>query len=133
MAGTPPAAVATAIAREAGNSIIASDLVIKGQGVHLVSRGRLQVDGEVHGNIDGRDVTIGQSGSVVGVVTAQSIEVRGQIKGSLRGANVTLQPSARVDGDIVEMVLVIQEGAHFDGNVRRAKDAAEVAPSLGEA
>lgn len=126
----PPPLPTTSNVALPDSSVLASDLAIIGQNVLLISRGRLQVDGEVRGNINGRDVIVGQTGHVSGVITAQSIEVRGQVKGALRGTNITLQPTAHVDGDIVKMVLVIQEGAHFDGNVRRAKDPSEVTANL---
>lgn len=122
---TAPAAPAT--------SVIAADLVIAGQKVLLISQGRLQVDGEVRGDINGREVIIGQTGNVSGVITAQTIDVRGKVQGALRGTTVMLQPTAHVDGDITKMVLVVQEGAHFDGNVRRAKNDAEITPNLDPA
>ena len=37
----------------------------------------------------------------------------------------------RVEGDIVKQTLSIDEGAQFDGSVRRAKDISEVTPDLG--
>lgn len=125
-----PAAAAPAPLAAVAGSVIASDLTIAGQQVLLISQGRLQVDGEVRGDINGREVVIGQSGAVSGTVTAQSIDVRGKVSGALRGASITLQSTARVEGDITKMLLVIQEGAHFDGNVRRAKSDGEVTPNL---
>lgn len=132
-ASFPPPMPVMAATTQVPGSVIASDLSITGEKVLIVSRGRLQIDGEVRGDINGNDVVIGPSGTVTGVVTANSIDVRGHVSGALRGSTITLQPTARVDGDIVKMVLVVQEGAHFDGNVRRAKDASEVTANLGPA
>lgn len=130
----PPPAIFTAspapVPAPPVGSVVASDLTILGQKVVLISQGRLQVDGEVRGDINGREVVIGQTGTVTGTITAQSIDVRGKVNGALRGSTITLQPSAHVDGDITKMVLVVQEGAHFDGNVRRARNDGEITPNL---
>ena len=44
---------------------------------------------------------------------------------------MNLNATSRVDGDIVKQTLSIDEGAQFDGSVRRAKDVSEVTPDLG--
>jgi len=58
------------------------------------------------------------------------IIVQGEVKGALKGSSVNLNATSRVDGDIVKQTLSIDEGAQFDGSVRRAKDPAEVTPDL---
>lgn len=113
-----------------GGSIIGSDLVIMGDKITVITKTRLVVDGEVRGDINGREVVIGQTGKVTGTVAANTIDVHGHVKGAVKAASVTLHPTAHVDGDIHNQVLKISEGAVFDGRVRRAKDAAELAPIL---
>lgn len=110
--------------------MLAGDLTVIGQRVLLVSQSRLVIDGEVRGDVNGREVIIGQTGRVTGTIVAQSIEVRGQVSGALKGSLITLHSTAHVDGDIIKQTLVIAEGAHFDGNVRRARDNAEITPNL---
>lgn len=124
-----PAAPAAAPAA-AGSSTLGSDLTIVGQQVQIISQSRLVIDGEVHGNINGREIVVGENGRVTGTIVAQTVEVRGKVNGAIKGGTVTLMPTARVDGDITKMSLIISEGAHLDGNVRRAKDQSEVAPNL---
>ena len=126
----PPAMPMAAPAQMTGGSTLASDLTVIGQRVLLVSQSRLLIDGEVRGDVNGREVIVGQSGRVTGTITAQSVEVRGQVAGALKASMITLHSTARVDGDIIKMTLVIAEGAHFDGNVRRARDNAEITPNL---
>jgi cytoskeletal protein CcmA (bactofilin family) len=127
----PTAAVAEAQASQV--SIIGSDLVILGEKITVITRARLLVDGEVRGDINGKEVIIGQSGKVTGTVAANSIEVHGHVHGAVRAQNVTLHPTAHVDGDIYNQLLKISEGAVFDGRVRRAKDASELTPILDPA
>jgi len=111
-------------------SVIGKDLHIGGEKIIIVCESRLQVDGEIVGDIASREVIIGQTASVTGSVAAESIEVLGNVNGAIRGMRVALKPSAKVDGDIVHQILTIDEGAHFDGRVRRAKDDNEVKPIL---
>ena len=127
----PNAAVAEAQASHV--SIIGSDLVIMGDKITVITKARLLVDGEVRGDINGKEVIIGQSGKVTGTVAANAIEVHGHVYGAVRAQSVTLHSTAHVDGDIYNQILKISEGAVFDGRVRRAKDASELIPILDPA
>jgi cytoskeletal protein CcmA (bactofilin family) len=113
-----------------GMSVIGTDLTIMGEKITIISQNKLTIDGDVHGDIHGRQVVIGEEGSVVGTVNAEAIEVRGGIKGAIRAATVTLHPTAQVEGDITHQTLAISEGAQFDGRVRRAKDPGDLKPNL---
>jgi cytoskeletal protein CcmA (bactofilin family) len=114
-------------------SIIGSDLAIVGQKITLVCQSTLMVIGEVNGDINGDDVTIGDTGKVTGTITARSITVHGKVKGALRGETIALHSTAHIEGDVVQKNLIIAEGAKFDGRVRVAKDASEIKPVLDAA
>jgi len=111
-------------------SIIGSDLAIVGQRITLVCQSTLMVIGEVNGDINGDDVTIGDTGYVTGTITARSITVHGKVKGALRGETIALHPTAQIEGDVLHKNLIIAEGAKFDGRVRVAKDLSEIKPIL---
>jgi cytoskeletal protein CcmA (bactofilin family) len=128
VAGARPARPPSAHVRspEAGKSVISNDLRIIGQSLRIISRGTLQVDGEVEGDVGGAEIIIGEEGRVTGTVAAERVIVRGRISGVIRAMTVALQPSARVEGDIHHMSLVIEQGAEFDGRCRRPADASEL-------
>jgi len=111
---------------EAGKSVISNDLKIIGQGLKIISRGTLQVDGEVEGDVGGAEVIIGDQGKVTGTVAAERVIVRGRISGVIRALTVALQSTARVEGDIHHMSLAIEQGAEFDGRCRRPANASEL-------
>ncbi len=113
-----------------GSSVIGTDLTIIGEKITIISQNKLQIDGDVRGDVNGKQVIIGEDGSVIGTVCAETIEVRGGIRGAIKAQAVTLHPTAEVEGDIFHQTLSISEGAQFDGRVRRAKDAAEITPNL---
>jgi cytoskeletal protein CcmA (bactofilin family) len=111
-------------------SVIGPDLTIIGQKLVLVCKSTLIVTGEIAGDINGREVTVGDTGKVTGTITARNIAVHGEVNGALRAETVTLHSTAHIDGDIVQKNLVIAEGAKFDGRVRAAKDASEFEPEF---
>jgi cytoskeletal protein CcmA (bactofilin family) len=111
-------------------SIIGNDLTIVGQGLRIITRGTLQVEGKVEGDVVGNEVIIGEKGHVTGVVSGQSVIVHGAVAGTVKGVNVVLSSSAKVDGDVLHHQLSVEQGAHLDGRVRRPADPAELAPIL---
>lgn len=111
-------------------SIIGNDLTIVGQGLKIVTRGTLQVEGKIEGDVIGNEVIIGEKGQVTGVVSGQSVVVHGAVAGTVRGVNVALKSGARVDGDVLHHQLSVEQGAHLDGRVKRPADPAELEPVL---
>jgi len=108
-------------------SIIGSDLTIMG---NLISKGEIQVDGEVQGDINCLQLVVGEKAKITGGVVAEDVVVRGHVMGSIRGMRVTLQTSSHVEGDIYHQSLAIEQGAYFEGKSRRAEDPSQVTPKL---
>jgi cytoskeletal protein CcmA (bactofilin family) len=125
-----PFAPASASAAATGVSVIGTDLTLLGEKITIISQNKLQVDGDVRGNVHGKQVIITTDGSVVGLVCAEKIEVQGGVRGSIRAVNVTLHASAQVEGDIMHHTLAISEGAQFEGRVRRSNNIEELMPVL---
>jgi cytoskeletal protein CcmA (bactofilin family) len=100
-------------------SVIGPDLIIHG---NLTSKGEVQVDGEVQGDIHGTYVVIGEKARITGGIVAEEIVVRGHVAGSIRGKRVMLQSSSHVEGDVYHQALAIEQGAYFEGKSRRSED-----------
>jgi len=120
---------ATSFEAASGTSVIGRDLTLLGEKITIVSQNKLRVDGDVRGNVHGKQVTITEGGSVEGMVCAEKIEVNGAVRGAIRAVTVTLSGTSEVDGDIMHKSLAISEGARFDGRVRRG-DEQELMPVL---
>ena len=101
-------------------SVLGQDITISGQQLVLKTKGSLLIAGHIQGDVHGESVTVGETGSVTGTITARTITVQGEVRGALKGSAVILNNTSRVDGDIVKQTLAIAEGAQFDGSVRRA-------------
>jgi cytoskeletal protein CcmA (bactofilin family) len=100
-------------------SIISEDLTIKG---NVTSKGEIQVDGEVEGDIRCGSLLLGDKSKVTGGVAAEDVVVRGHLVGSIRGLRITLQTQSHVEGDIFHQSLAMEQGAYFEGKSRHADD-----------
>ena len=100
-------------------SIIGEDLTITG---NVTSKGEIQVDGEIQGDIHCGSLLLGDKSQVIGSVIAEDVVVRGRVVGSIRGLRVTLQAQSHVEGDIFHQSLAIEQGAYFEGKSRRSDD-----------
>src|ERR1700755_3192250 len=79
-------------------SIISPDLRVNGD---LVCSGDIQVDGWIEGDIQSRNVVIGEGATVHGGIQAENVRVCGNVNGQIRADNVTLARTARVNGDVL--------------------------------
>lgn len=100
-------------------SIIGPDLSITG---NLVSKGEIQIDGEVQGDIRSTHVMVGERALITGSIAAEEVVIRGKVMGSVRGKRVLLQNSSHVEGDIYHQALAIEQGAFFEGKSRRSSE-----------
>lgn len=107
-------------------SLVGAELVIVG---NLVSRGEVQIDGEVQGDVHAAQVMIGESSRIMGGIVADDVVVRGTVAGTIRGKRVVLQASSRVEGDIFHNQLAIEQGAYFEGKSRHVEDPTAGVPS----
>jgi cytoskeletal protein CcmA (bactofilin family) len=97
------------------------EVTIVGQGAKLegtvVSAGSLRIDGQVKGqiNADG-DVMLSPQSQVEADIRAQNLVVAGRFKGSVVvKAKAEIARGGRVEGNVTSKVLVVEEGAVFQG------------------
>ena len=100
-------------------STLSADLNITG---NIKTSGDIQVEGTVEGDIRAHLLTVGESATIKGEVTADDVVVNGRIIGRVRGLKVRLTSTARVEGDIIHKTIAIESGAHFEGSVQRQDD-----------
>ena len=100
-------------------SIIGEDLTIRG---NVTSKGEIQVDGEIEGDIRCSSLLLGDKSQVRGGVAAEDVMVRGHVVGSIRGLRITLQAQSHVEGDLFHQSLALEQGAYFEGKSRHSDD-----------
>jgi len=109
-------------------SIIGEDLTIIG---NVTSKGEIQIDGEIQGDIRCSSLLLSDKAQVRGGVVAEEIVVRGRLVGSIKGLRITLQGPSHVEGDIFHQSLAIEPGAYFEGKSRRSDDPLAEAKAPG--
>lgn len=123
----PEAAAPQSRAKPAVASLIAEGVTLRGD---LVTEGDLHLDGGVEGDVSVGRLTLGESGWIQGVVTAEAVEIRGRVTGTISARQVRLCATAHVDGDIRHSELAVDAGAHFEGRSLVFAEAAPEAPLL---
>ncbi len=80
----------------------------------------LVIGGTVRGsvNLNDSDLTIGESGRVMGAVTAGVVRIEGEVTGDVTGRQkVAVTRTGRVRGDIVAPRVVLDDGCRFVGRI----------------
>ena len=119
------------MAQMAEASLVGEGLRVEG---NVASDGDLLVEGEIHGDVGVRKLTVGPGGRVEGKVAAEEVMVHGKLAGGIVARVATLCRTARVDGDVEYETLSIENGAEFEGRCIRRRDKAKGAaqPTLLE-
>jgi cytoskeletal protein CcmA (bactofilin family) len=100
-------------------SIVSVGAVLSGT---LTSQGDYRIEGGVAGDIYCAGLTVSETGQVHGEIFAQDVVVRGAVRGSICAQKIVLCAGSRVEGDILQAILVIENGAEFNGRCRHSND-----------
>jgi cytoskeletal protein CcmA (bactofilin family) len=99
-------------------SIIVSDLAIKGD---LISKGAVEIGGEVKGNIRCSFVTVRKGSNIIGDIYADNLVINGKVNGVIRAKNVSVTSSADVEGLLYYNYLNVESGADIKGRLIKEK------------
>jgi len=96
-------------------TLLAKGVVLKGE-IHV--EGTVRIDGRLDGEIQTNgEVIIGEDGLVQGTVTARTVISSGRMKAKVTAAErVQLMKTATLIGEILTPVLIMEEGAKFQGS-----------------
>ncbi|NIO03632.1 MAG: polymer-forming cytoskeletal protein [Proteobacteria bacterium] len=89
----------------------------------ITFEGMFRLDGKFDGEIFAGDfLVVGESGQVNAQINVNALTVNGSVSGNITAkTRVEIHPPGRVIGDIKTPVLIISEGALFDGNCQMEK------------
>ena len=93
-------------------SVFGPDIRIKG---NVAASADLHVDGYVEGDVSCTALVQGESGEIVGGVTAESARLSGTVRGTITVRELVVLKSARIHGDVHYDALTIEQGAQVDG------------------
>ena len=121
------------------SSIIGPDLEIKGD---INIQGDLLIYGIVDGNINCEGIVTTAKGSEVrGYIKTIEADISGTVDGNLEAKEkVSLSSTAKLNGDLLATILVIEEGALFNGlckmdtkaNISNLKSSVKKVTNLNE-
>ncbi len=100
-------------------SLLGPDLVVHG---NLISRGKVEVAGTVHGDIRCVALEISQGTQVNGKILAGDVVVRGAVEGPVKAHRVALKETAQLKGNIHHRLLSSEHGAQFEGRSCQSHD-----------
>lgn len=95
-------------------SILSSGVKIEGK---FFSDGNVRIDGKIEGDVTvNGNLTLGESSILNGNIKANNVSVSGKITGTVSvSEKLILESKSTLQGDIVSKILVIEEGAKFEG------------------
>ena len=106
------------------SSIIGPDLEINGD---INIKGDLLIYGQVVGSINCDGLVTTMKGSTVnGSIVTKFADISGKIEGNLEAKNkVSLSSTASLSGDLLASIIVIEEGAKFNGLCKMNSESEE--------
>ncbi|MGD1006836.1 MAG: polymer-forming cytoskeletal protein [Ignavibacteriaceae bacterium] len=102
-------------------NVVKDSVTIISEGVKLdgklISKGNVRIDGIINGDIQAEgNITIGEHGEIIGEIKAQVVTIGGKIAGTVvANEKIILESSSKMKGDLITKILVVEEGAVFDG------------------
>jgi cytoskeletal protein CcmA (bactofilin family) len=100
-----------------GRSYVGESLQLEGD---LRTAGNIDVAGLINGNVFVSEITISETGSIIGALEATTAEINGHIKGKITADAIVIGKSAIIKGDIFfRKTLKTEEGADIDGYIKR--------------
>lgn len=106
-------------------SIISANLTITG---HMNTNGDVQIDGTIDGDVQSKQITLGESGVVNGAIVADLARISGTVNGSITARVVELGRAAKITGDINHFSLAIEPGAFIQGQLTHVDEQKLKAP-----
>jgi cytoskeletal protein CcmA (bactofilin family) len=107
---------------EAG-SYLSEDSKVSGK---LNFEGPARIDGQIDGEIIAKNsIMIGESAVVTGPIKAASVIVAGKVSGDITASQrIELRFSAKVLGNLTSNVLIVHDGAAFEGHCAMQSEGA---------
>ena len=87
----------------------------------VFSSGKISFNGSIKGTLESKSLYVGETGFIDGKVEADEAVILGRIKGTLKGNKVRLAASSRIEGDTYHQVIAIEDGAIYEGSIKRIK------------
>ena len=95
-------------------SVLGADLSIKGD---VAATADLHIAGHIEGDITCTTLIQGEGSIIHGAIKAQSARLSGTVHGAIEVEQLTILKSARILGDVAYNAVMIELGAHVEGQL----------------
>lgn len=113
------------IPMEAAKNQLAINMISQGTEIKgtLRTKNDIRISGKIDGEVQAEGKVILTSGGIVtGNITAAEVDIAGRVEGEIYAIKrLILRQSAIVKGDITTKVLLVEEGAVFEGDCKMDK------------
>jgi cytoskeletal protein CcmA (bactofilin family) len=91
----------------------------------ISTEGSIRIDGTMVGDVVAKtNVAIGLGGTLEGTLSATNVSLAGKVKGTITATEkLILESKSVLQGDIKATMLVVDEGATFDGRCSMTADS----------
>lgn len=91
----------------------------------LVFDETFRIDGRVEGAVRSKgELVVGESGDVDGEIEAGTVFISGTVRGKVKASKrIEISPAGRVQAELQAPVLVIEEGAFFEGRCSMGRES----------
>ena len=96
------------------NSIVGQGMTISGD---LSFSGKLKLDGDINGNVQGEYLIIGKTGTITGDVHTETCTCQGKVFGNIKSRDLTVIKGCRIEGNVETVNLAVEAGASLIGEV----------------
>lgn len=84
----------------------------------IVSSNSIKIDGVINGNVEAKQgVILGDTGRILGNVSAGEAIIFGQIQGNIRTQKLEIKSTGKIYGDIKTDSIEMEFGAVYNGNI----------------
>ena len=100
-------------------ALLVSEGVVVRLSDELVVNGRIELHGEIEGNVTCEQINIGPTGRVKGQLIADEADIKGEVSTELKVTLLTLRDGARVSGKVEYANLTAELAAQIDAQLSR--------------
>lgn len=110
-------------------SLLSAGTTLQGK---IITEGSIRVDGKLVGDVVAKvNAAVGITGVVEGNVEAKNVSIAGRVHGNVvASGKLVLEEKSVLRGDIRAAIVIVDEGAIFDGHCAMTKNEGPLKPSV---
>lgn len=97
------------------SSVIGQDMSIIGD---LSFKSKIQLDGNLQGNLNGTFLVLSESGKIVGDVVAETMVCYGRVEGNVKAGKLFLKKTGLINGRVETSDLSVESGGILNGEIK---------------